>query len=49
MKYPYSAIGLVIGKEGSSASCGTGSLIGPNIVLTCAHNCYSNTTKAKYQ
>ncbi len=36
--YPKSAIGLIVSKEGV---CGTGCLIGPNIVLTCASNCYS--------
>ena len=44
-KYPYSAIGVVHGlksiNKGVLPTFGTGCIIGPNIVLTCAHNCYS--------
>ncbi len=36
-RYPSSAVGAVVSKDGS---IGTGCLIGPNIVLTCGHNCY---------
>lgn len=36
--YPKNAIGLIISKEGIF---GTGFLIGPNIVLTSGHNCFS--------
>ncbi len=35
--YPMTSIGAVMSQEGT---IGTGCLIGPNIVLTCAHNCY---------
>ena len=37
--YPYCSIGMVSGKVGEKDFYGTGFLIGPNIVLTCAHNC----------
>jgi V8-like Glu-specific endopeptidase len=40
-KYPYCCIGLITGQAKGSRFKGTGFLIGPNIILTCAHNCYS--------
>ena len=42
-KSPYSSIGLIIGEieEEAEKFSGTGFLISPNIVLTCAHNCHS--------
>ena len=39
-EYPYSAIGLIIMYFNEIPSYGTGFLIGPNLALTCAHNCY---------
>ena len=39
-KYPYCCIGLITGKFGKDFYHGTGFLIGPRIVLTCAHNLY---------
>ena len=39
-EYPYCCIGLITGKFGSSFYHGSGCLIGPRIVLTCAHNLY---------
>ena len=45
MKHPFSAIGLVSGLEGDQECFGTGTLIAPNIVLTCAHNCYAKYGK----
>lgn len=44
-KYPYCCIGLIIGKDKDGSFRGTGFLIGPNIILTCAHNCYSRSKK----
>ncbi len=41
MNYPYSTIGLVSGKLNNLIYFGTGCLIGKNIVLTCAHNCFN--------
>ena len=49
-KHPFSAIGLVSGLLGEEECFGTGALIGPNIVLTCAHNCFvrkANKSKSK--
>ena len=40
-EYPYCCIGLVTGKFDNNFSYGTGFLIGPRIVLTCAHNIYN--------
>ena len=39
-QYPYSAIGLITGKFGPFFYHGTGFLISPKIVLTCAHNLF---------
>lgn len=44
-KYPYSAIGYVTGKFKDTFFYGTGCLIAPNIVLTCAHNVYDRSSK----
>lgn len=44
-KYPYSCIGLVTGRFGTIISNGSGCLIGPDIVLTCAHNLYDRENK----
>ena len=41
-KYPYSSIGLLNFKFGGKPAFGTGCLIRPNIVLTCAHNLYDD-------
>ena len=45
MQYPYSAIGMLAmrfkDQNKNQDYFGTGFLVGPNIVLTCAHNCYS--------
>ncbi len=46
LEYPYSAIGLITGKYKKDKKktlqyCGSGSLIGNNIVLTCAHNVFN--------
>ena len=44
-EYPYSAVGIIRGyKNGAVAIYGTGSLIGPNLVLTVAHNCFLPTS-----
>jgi V8-like Glu-specific endopeptidase len=40
-KYPYSAIGVVHSIRNGRQVIGTGCLIGPNLVLTCAHNCFT--------
>jgi V8-like Glu-specific endopeptidase len=40
-EYPYSSIGLVSCLLGDQKVIGTGCLIGPNFVLTCAHNVWS--------
>lgn len=45
--YPYSAVGLVRATLKKGQYRGTGCLIGPNIVLTCAHNCF-NVPAKKY-
>lgn len=42
-EYPYCSIGLVFTPFGT----GTGCLVGRNIVLTCAHNCYNEKKKKK--
>ena len=39
-EFPYCCIGLVTGKFGTQFYHGTGCLIGPRTVLTCAHNLY---------
>ena len=40
-EYPYSAVGILkVFKNGEFLGHGTGSLIGPNLVLTAGHNCY---------
>lgn len=43
-EYPFSPVGMIVSKKmyrGTMHLCiGTGFLIGPNIVLTCAHNVY---------
>ena len=39
--YPFSSIGLIFGEINYKQCFGTGTLIGPDIVITCAHNCYS--------
>ena len=38
--YPFICIGLVSGRMNGLKCFGTGSLIAPSIVLTCAHNCF---------
>ena len=39
-EYPYSAVGIIkISINGKVLGHGTGSLIGPRLVLTVAHNC----------
>lgn len=48
-EYPYSAIGVVSGRDGESHYFGTGSLIGARIVLTCAHNCYDKKKGRFYE
>ena len=40
-EYPYCCIGIVTTKFSQWTSNGTGCLIAPRIVLTCAHNIYS--------
>jgi V8-like Glu-specific endopeptidase len=44
-KYPYSAVGMVLSKTKHCKIIGTGCLIGPNIVLTCAHNLYDTKSR----
>ena len=44
-KYPYSCIGLITGRFDDKYYSGTGCLIGPKIVLTCAHNVYDREKK----
>ena len=39
--YPYCSIGLLTGKFGEKEYFGTGCLIAPSVVLTCAHNLYN--------
>jgi len=46
IKYPYTAIGQVISKVGTSYGYGTGFMIGPNHVLTSANNVYDYSTGA---
>ena len=55
-KYPYSCVGLILGKfteqkEGEEfvdkSFRGTRFLIGPNIILTCAHNAYNSNLKVE--
>ena len=41
LEFPYSAIGYLSLKYGLSKYSGSGFLVGPNIVLTAAHNVYS--------
>lgn len=52
-KYPFSAVGLVFSKKkinNMMVPCiGTGFLIGPNIVLTCAHNVYQSNIKKDHE
>lgn len=45
MHWPFSPIGLVKNEKGN----GTGTLIGSNIVLTCAHNVYDNKKNINYK
>ena len=42
-EYPYCCIGLVTGKFGNNVYQGSGCLISPRIVLTCAHNLYDRS------
>ena len=44
-QYPYCCIGLINGKFGVTNYHGTGCLIAPRIVLTCAHNLYQRKSK----
>ena len=44
-EHPYRCIGQIVGKFGNLPYDGTGCLIGPNIVLTCAHNIYERRLK----
>lgn len=44
--YPLCSLGKVVIKSGKF---GTGCLIGPNIVLTCAHVCFNFSKKAEHQ
>ena len=41
--YPYCCIGLISGKVNQDVLSGTGCLISPRIVLTCAHNLYDRS------
>lgn len=43
--YPFCSIGLISSTFGFQSGQGTGCLISPNIVLTCAHNVYNRTRK----
>jgi len=45
-KWPYSVHGLFVFKFNNIENWGTGTLIGPNIVLTAGHNLYSHKFKA---
>ena len=47
MKYPFSSIGFVSCTFGLSNCQGTGFLIGPNFVLTSAHNLVDGNQKIK--
>jgi V8-like Glu-specific endopeptidase len=49
VKYPFSAVGIVLSIRKNRTIIGTGSLIGPNLVLTCAHNCFDATKRAMDQ
>ena len=44
-EYPYCCIGLITSKFEEETFYGTGCLIAPKIVLTCAHNIYNKTLK----
>ena len=44
-EYPYCSVGLVSGKMCGQNYNGTGCLIAPNIVLTCAHNLVDRSSK----
>lgn len=47
-QHPYLPIGFVSMKFDSvSTSYGSGAAIAPNIVLTCAHNCWSKDKKTE--
>ena len=45
--YPYCSVGLISGKKGVHFFHGTGTLIGNNVVLTCAHICYEEKNEMK--
>ena len=47
--YPYICIGVISGKVSGRKCYGTGSLIAPNIVLTCAHNCFYKEEKSEME
>ncbi len=47
--YPYCAIGKIIGKIKNEANQGTGFLIGPNTVLTVAHNCFDSINGVQFE
>jgi V8-like Glu-specific endopeptidase len=49
LEYPYSTIGIIAMRHrGGDYKQGTGFLIAPNIVLTCAHNLYDIFTKKTF-
>lgn len=39
---------MIVSTRKARTIIGTGSLIGPNLVLTCAHNCYDAVKKQMY-
>ena len=45
-KWPYSVHGLVSMKMKNADCCGSGIMIGPNVVLTAGHNLFSHKLKA---
>lgn len=46
-QWPYCAHGVVEVWSGNSSNWGTGTMIGPNLVLTAAHNLYNTRSKQK--
>ena len=48
-QYPFSAIGLIAVKSNNADVFGTAFLIGSNLALTYAHNCYDEKERREYK
>ena len=48
-KYPYCCIGLLTFRLGPSVYFGTGFLVGPSTVMTCAHNCFDRFFEREFE